>query len=92
MTSGYDFTAFTNVEITGVDIASFNSEEQSALYAQARYCQAMTDADTDTLREMVPEDAVFTHMSGRQQTREEYLRLIDELGFGAYHPQLLPVG
>ena len=48
MTSEYDFTAFTNVEITGVDIASFNSEEQSALYAQARYCQAMTDADTDT--------------------------------------------
>ena len=32
----------------------------------------MTDADIDTMRELVSEDAVFTHMSGRQQTREEY--------------------
>ncbi len=36
------------------------------------YCQVMTDADIDTMRELVSEDMVFTHMSGRQQTREEY--------------------
>ena len=78
MTSGYVFTAFTNVKITGVDIASFSSEQQSVLYAQARYCQAMTDADKLTLREMVPEDAVFTHMNGRQQTREEYFADIED--------------
>ena len=46
--------------------------ELSVLYAQARYCQAMTDADIDTMRELVSEDMVFTHMSGRKQTREEY--------------------
>ena len=38
----------------------------------ARYCEAMTEADIDTMREIVSEDMVFTHMSGRQQTREEY--------------------
>ena len=37
----------------------------------------MTEADTDTLREMVPEDAVFTHMSGKQQSREEYFADIE---------------
>ncbi|MBR0092416.1 MAG: nuclear transport factor 2 family protein [Lachnospiraceae bacterium] len=77
MTSGYDFSAFTNVEITGTDIATLSTEEQSVLYAQAKYCQAMTEADADTLRELVPEDAVFTHMSGRQQTREEYFADIE---------------
>ena len=69
---GYDFTAFTNVNITGVDISSLSEEELSVLYRAAEYCQAMTDADIDTMREIVPEDMTFTHMSGMQQTREEY--------------------
>lgn len=69
---GYDFEQFSNVNITGIDIPSLNKEELAVLYAQARYCQAMTDADIDTMRELVSEDMVFTHMSGMQQTREEY--------------------
>ena len=68
----YDFSKFTNVDITGIDISSLNAEELAVLYAQARYCQAMTDADIDTMRELVSEDTIFTHMSGMQQTREEY--------------------
>ena len=68
----YDFEKFSNVNITGIDIASLTEEELAVLYAQARYCQAMTDADIDTMRELVSEDMIFTHMSGRQQTREEY--------------------
>ncbi len=68
----YDFKRFTNVNITGIDISSLNENELSVLYAQARYCQAMTDADIETMRELVSEDMVYTHMSGRQQTREEY--------------------
>ncbi len=71
-TMGYDFEQFSNVNITGIDISSLSGEELAVLYAQARYCQAMTDADIDTMRELVSEDMVFTHMSGMQQTREEY--------------------
>jgi len=71
-TMEYDFKQFSNVNIAGVDLSSLNEEELTVLYAQARYCQAMTDADIDTMRELVSEDMVFTHMSGRQQTREEY--------------------
>ena len=66
------FSALKNVTITGVGIASLDEEEKSVLLAQAKYCQAMTDADIGTLRALVAEDTVFTHMSGKRQTREEY--------------------
>ncbi len=69
---GYDFKQFINVSITGIDLSSLGEEELAVLFAQARYCQAMTDADINTMRELVSEKTVFTHMSGRQQTREEY--------------------
>ena len=71
-TMEYDFERFSNVNITGIDISSLSEEELAVLYAQARYCQAMTDADIETMRELVSENMVFTHMSGMQQTREEY--------------------
>lgn len=45
---------------------------QAVLYQQAKYCQAMTEADTETMTEITSPDMIFTHMSGRQQTREEY--------------------
>ena len=61
----YDFRQFSNVNITGVDLHSLDAEALAILYAQARYCQAMTDADIDTMRELVSEDMLFTHMSGR---------------------------
>lgn len=69
---GYDFSVFTNVSITGIRLSLLNEDELAVLYAQARYCQAMTDADIDTMRELVSEDRVFVHMSGMRQTREEY--------------------
>ena len=71
-TMGYDFGEFPNVNITGIDLASLSDEELAVLYAQAKYCQAMTDADIEVMRELVSEDKAFTHMSGLQQTREEY--------------------
>lgn len=76
----YNFSQFTNVEITGLNPTTLTVEEQAVLYQQARYCQAITEADTDTLRELVSEDAIFTHMSGHQQTREEYFADIESGG------------
>ncbi|MBD5526550.1 MAG: nuclear transport factor 2 family protein [Lachnospiraceae bacterium] len=73
----YYFSIFTNVELIGADLSEMSDDQLSVLYQQARYCQAMTEADTDTLREIVSEDVVFTHMSGRQQTREEYFADIE---------------
>ena len=68
----YDFSSFTNVTLTGIDTSALNEDELSALYQAARYCQAMTEADIDAMREIVSEDMTFTHMSGMTQTREEY--------------------
>ena len=69
----YDFNKFDKVTITGIDLDTLSGEELSVLYRQAQYCQAMCEADADTMREIVSEDMVFIHMSGKQQTREEYL-------------------
>lgn len=68
----YDFSIFTNVTLKGIDTSTLNEDELSVLHQAARYCQAMTEADIDTMRQIVSEDMAFTHMSGRTQTREEY--------------------
>lgn len=68
----YNFSALTNVELINADLASMTDEQLAVVYAQARYCQAMTDADIDSMRELVSEDKTYTHMSGKKQTREEY--------------------
>ena len=60
----YDFSEFANVELINADISSMTDEQLAVLYEQARYCQAMTDADIDTMRELVSEDMTYTHMSG----------------------------
>ena len=67
-----DFSVFNNVEVTGIDLSELSADERAVLYQQARYCQAMTEADTETMTEITSPDMIFTHMSGRQQTREEY--------------------
>ena len=71
-TVDFDFSVFNNVEITGIDLSDLSADEQAVLYQQARYCQAMTEADTKTMASITSPDMIFTHMSGRQQTREEY--------------------
>lgn len=80
----YDFTVFSNVNITGVKLSEMSDEELSVLYQQARYCQAMTDADLVTMRQIVSEDMIFTHMSGRRQTREEYFADIADASLDYY--------
>ena len=68
----HGFPKYKNVTITGAELSSLDGKERSVLYRAAQYCQAMTDADIDTMRTIVSEDMTFTHMSGRKQTREEY--------------------
>ena len=74
----FDFSVFDNVEITGINVSELSAKEQAVLYQQARYCQAMTEADTETMMEITSPDMIFTHMSGRQQTRDEYFADIED--------------
>ena len=73
-----DFRKLPNVRITGTDLSSLKEEEMAILNAQARYCQAMTEADTVTMGQLVSEDKVYTHMSGRTQSREEYFKDVEK--------------
>lgn len=74
----YDFSVFTNVELTGIELSDLSEEQLAVLYQQARYCQAMTEADIDTMDEIVSDNSVFTHMSGMQQTKEEYFADVED--------------
>ena len=38
----YDFSGFTHVTLTGIDISTLNEEALSVLHLASRYCQAMT--------------------------------------------------
>ncbi len=76
--NGYDFTAFPDVRISGIDTSALSETESDILYALAKYCQAMCDADIITMRTLVSEDMIYTHMSGKKQTREEYFKDIKE--------------
>lgn len=76
--SELDFSLFPDVSISGADMSALSDAELSVLYQQARYCQAMVDADIETLSEIVAPDKIFTHMSGRRQTREEYFADIED--------------
>lgn len=76
--AGYDFSEFNNVEITGIELSGLSEEQLAVLYQQARYCQAMTEADIDTMDEIVSDNSVFTHMSGMQQTKEEYFADVED--------------
>ena len=68
---------YPNVRVMDADLTALSEEETAILDRQAAYCQAMTDADTDAMREMVSEDMQYVHMSGRKQTREEYFADIE---------------
>ena len=67
-----DINKFENVKITGININSLSNDEIDVLYTQSKYCQGMVDADIDTMKEIVPPDVTFTHMSGMKQSRDEY--------------------
>ncbi len=71
--NAYDFDGLENITITGANTEMLTKEQQEVLYEYARYWEALTEADMETLDEMIADDSTFTHMSGKKQTKEEYL-------------------
>lgn len=47
-------------------------EENKVLEVYEKVQQAMIDKDIDTLDRIIKDGTVFTHMSGKTQTKEEY--------------------
>lgn len=70
----YTYPDLPNVYVRGANVASLDEDQKEILYHQAKYCQAMTDADIKTMGELVTEDKIYVHMSGMHQTRDEYFQ------------------
>ena len=68
----YDALSTNHVRISGVDEAALSDAQKALLQRVVQYCEAMVNADTEAMRDMVAEEKTYTHMSGKQQSREEY--------------------
>lgn len=54
-----------------------NSERENARELHERLCEAMCQADTDTITELLSPDATLTHMTGYIQSKAEWLGEIE---------------
>lgn len=72
-TCGDSLSCLAEVEVTGVDFGSLARDERDVILCEARYSQAMVDADLNAMRSLTSPDLVYTHMSGMRQTRGQYL-------------------
>lgn len=54
------------------NINNLDNEEENVLNRYKEMQQAMVDKDIDKLNKIVKDGTIFTHMSGRTQTKEEY--------------------
>ena len=79
---------YVMIELKGKGVAQNMTEEQAVLDTYDRFQQAMIDKDIDTLNALVTEDIVFTHMSGKQQTKEEFFGEIADGTLNYYSSEL----
>ncbi len=62
---------FPNVYVKDIDRLS--AEQKAVLTPFCGLQQAMIDADKTALESFYPEDYILVHMSGKRQTRDEYI-------------------
>ena len=63
-------------------------EQEEVLAAYEAMQQAMIDKDVNAMRALTAEDKVFTHMSGKAQTREEFFGEIADGTLNYYSYQI----
>ncbi len=59
--------------VVTADTSHLNAGQLEVLAAYQAIQQAMVSADHDAMRAIVEEGTIFTHMSGKTQTREEFI-------------------
>ena len=72
--------------LEGLGMKKWSSEEAQVLAAYQAIQQAMIDKDIETLDSMFQDGTIFTHMSGKTQTKEEFFGEIADgtLNYFAY--------
>ena len=68
-----------------------SQEEKMVLETYQSFQQAMIDKDMDQLRKLTRESVIFTHMSGKKQTRDEFFDDIKNGILNYYQSNLLEV-
>ena len=78
--------ALVNDWLEGLGMKKANAEEAAVLAAYEAIQQAMIDKDIETLDRIFLDGTIFTHMSGKQQTKEEFFGEIADgiLNYYAY--------
>ena len=84
----------TEIILEKEDTKMNESEKENVLNRYKEMQQAMCDKDEKTLNEVIKDGTTFTHMSGKTQTKEEYIADIisKRLDYQAYkieHPEVI---
>ncbi len=84
---------YLNNKEGGEKIMNNNNEEDNVLNRYKEMQQAMVDKDEDVLKEVIKDGTTFTHMSGKTQTKEEYIadivsRKLDYKSYTIEHPEV----
>ena len=79
--------------LEGLGMKKANTEEAAVLAAYEAIQQAMIDKDIEALDHLYQDGTIFTHMSGKQQTKEEFFGEIADgtLNYFAYDIQDLKI-
>lgn len=59
--------------VVTADVSGFSAEQLAVLEAYQSMQQAMVSADHDAMRAIVEDGTTFTHMSGKTQTKEQFI-------------------
>ena len=59
--------------VVTADVSGFDADQMAVLDAYQTMQQAMVSADHATLRDLVEDGTTFTHMSGKTQTKEQFI-------------------
>lgn len=75
------------------DINMNETENEIVLNRYKEMQQAMVDKDEDVLKEVIKDGTTFTHMSGKTQTKEEYIadiisKRLDYKSYTIEHPEV----
>lgn len=84
---------YLNNKKGGEKIMNDNNEEDIVLNRYKEMLTAMVDKDENVLNEVIKKRTTFTHMSGKTQTKEEYIadiisRRLDYKSYTIEHPEV----
>ena len=76
-------------DVSLINHTEFDSIQMEVLNKFKEFQQAMIDKDAKTLNSIMSEDYTLTHMSGKIQTKQEYIKDIIDGVLNYYHSTII---